>query len=32
MSGIGIVNDTNNRSLVYTERQRDTDIRESMDL
>lgn len=32
MRGVGIVNDTNDRSLVYTESQRDTDVRKSMNL
>lgn len=32
MGGVGVVNDTNDRRLVHTESQRDTDIRESMNL
>lgn len=32
MGGVGVVNNTNNGRLVYTESQRDADVRESMNL
>lgn len=32
MGGVGVINNTNDGRLVHTERQRDTDVRESMNL